>query len=466
MSKKDHRRAKKRTAATERSAAKAATKRRKKPPHKAGKGKATVENKRFTKATEPSESFSDRLAKMWGRPIGVGTSRDAVRLAARLDVEPPTGADANTTSPSSSTDGNGEANGATGDALIDGLGRIAALLGGTESATIAAVAHGHLPNESASPDRSLAGAAVLDLLGGDSSPVVRAAKCLHQKFVLEAMGELVVGDSAPLRGHMCADDRSPQGWRIRVETAGVEGTDTEGGAASVDGAADGGGGIETVVTRLGRPDLATSFGLSVAELPGGQLGICLIKEGSPAAATALQDGDTLVAVDGIPVLGSCYRDVVEMLVESTSVDLTVQRGRGCPAVGTATGTRQVHTIASTPTSTVTEPGGDTGMKSDGRDVVTADSVPSSAAPHTSCIRIVHARRDRLVTMPQPGVAESSPQVYVRWELAMVFSPQMRTMERADLKIVGVDIAEGGDRALLPPSVTTLIDAIGNGVDVL
>lgn len=477
-SKKDRRRAKKRTAATERAAAKATAKRRRKRARKTSKGKATVESNRFTKAapmqTEPS--FTKRLAKMWGRPIGPGTSRDAVRLAGRVDVELPTGADANTFSPSSSTTGNGEAKGATGNALIDALGRIAALLGGRESANVAAVAHGHFSNEGTSPDQSLAGAAVLDLLGGDSSPVVRAAKCLHQKFVLEAMGELVVGDSAPLRGHMCADDRSQQGWRIRVETADVEGTATGSGAASVDGAADGGGGIETVVSRLDRPDLATGFGLSVAELPGGQLGICLIEEGSPAAATALADGDILVAVDGIPVLGSCYRDVVGLLVASTSVDVTVQRGRKCPAAGvphpysdTAVGTRQVHTLAQSPTSPATEPGNDTDMKAGGRDdagVVRADAVPSNATPHANCIRVVHARRDCLVITPQPGMVEPSPQVYVRWELVMLFSPQMRTLERADLKVVGVDIAEGVDRALLPPSVNTLIDVIGDGLDVL
>ena len=348
-----------------------------------------------------------------------------------------------------------------------------------------------LQDEFTSPDRAMAGAQVFDVLGGDGSPVVRAAKCLHQKFVLEAMGELVVGDSAPLRGHMCADDRSQQGWRIRFETATRSPPPEPAATAATGGAA--GGGVETVVVvRLDRPDLATSFGLAIADMSGGQLCIWQIKAGSPAAATALEDGDILVAVDGISVSDgsdSCHDDVVGMLAESTSVDLTVRRrhvsciaGKPPPSTSTAgtggagAGGGQVVTIAPTPTSTATEAAGDAEANADGGDAaggviangpggIAADAAPSCAPP-VSCIRVVHARRDRLVVMPKPGAAGPPPLVYVRWELAMRFSPQMRAMEHAELKIVGVDIALGGDRALLPPPVNTLIDAIGNGVNVV
>ena len=141
---KEHKRAKKHAAAAERAAAKAAAKRSRKRQRK-----TTVESNRFTTphAAQADPSFTERLAKMWGRPIGPGTSRDAVRLAARLDVEHPAGTVAKEPGPSAKGEGASEG-GHTERAeiaLIDGLANIAALLGGGESATVAALARGYSP---------------------------------------------------------------------------------------------------------------------------------------------------------------------------------------------------------------------------------------------------------------------------------------------------------------------------------
>ena len=108
-----------------------------------------------------------------------------------------------------------------------------------------------------------------------------------------------------------------------------------------------------VVTDLGlqvqldRPALATEFGLSfqncmthLCTLGAGQiesdghgcpLVICEIAKGSPAAATALECGDAIKAIDDTSVDGAELDEVVGMLAECSSVKLTVERHHRPPA---------------------------------------------------------------------------------------------------------------------------------------
>lgn len=153
---------------------------------------------------------SATLFDMWHKPSGVSVSRDAVRLAPRVDVATPGGTDAGSDTCSQSSD----------LPLFTAARRISSLFGGAEvDKVLAAIVSACEDNDAdAGPDQGAVAASFFESMDGDSSPTVRVLKCLHQKYVLEAVCALKL--QGPLQNIITKDDRSSEGWRVIVRKGG------------------------------------------------------------------------------------------------------------------------------------------------------------------------------------------------------------------------------------------------------